>query len=158
MVKLFHLADQEYHSIISTSDPNLSGFAKAGGKLLLWHGTSDTAIPPGQTKAYYDSVLEYAKTPYSGIEDVSDFFRLYMVPGVGHCEGGDGALPLNALLKLRKWVEQGIPPEELEGESFTRSDGEKIYRKLCRYPSVARYLGRDRDFRSAESFTCADSF
>ncbi|KAJ9602611.1 hypothetical protein H2200_012804 [Cladophialophora chaetospira] len=156
--RLFHQADQEYHSLISTSDPDLSAFANAGGKLIAWHGTSDSAIPPGQTTQYYESVLEYAKTPYSGIEDVSDFFRLYMVPGVDHCAGGDGALPINALLKLRKWVEEGIAPEELDGESFGRSDGEKIYRKLCRYPSVARYRGGDHDSRKAESFTCADSF
>lgn len=158
LVRLFHQSDQEYHSLISTSDPDLSAFAQAGGKLLLWHGTSDEAIYPGQTMQYFESVLEHAKTPSSGIDNVNDFARLFMVPDVGHCGGGDGVLPINALGKLRAWVEEGKGPDVLQGESFARRDGEKVYRELCQYPLVARYRGGGMDFRKAESFECAESF
>ena len=158
LVRLFHQSDAEYHSLISTSDPDLSEFARAGGKMVLWHGMADEAIYPGQTVQYYNSVLEFAKTPYSGIDNVDDFARLFMVPGVGHCGGGDGILPINALEKLRRWVEDGIVPEVLQGESFDRKDGKKVYRELCRYPSVARYRGGGRDWRKKESFECADFF
>lgn len=156
--RLFHLSDQLYYSAISTSDPDLSDFERAGGKLLLWHGTSDEAIMPGQTVQYYNSVLDSAKTPYTRVKNVDDFFRLFMVPGVQHCGGGEGAVPINVFQQLRDWVEKGVAPEELDGESFTRSDGEKIHRKLCRYPDVARYKGKGHDMRKASSFECAPSF
>ena len=38
-----------------TSD--LSAFKQHGGKLLLYHGWADPAIPPGNTVLYYKSVL-----------------------------------------------------------------------------------------------------
>ena len=158
LMRLYDQSEVEYHSLISTSDPNLSRFAQSGGKILVWHGTSDEVIMPGQTTQYYNSVLDYAQTQYSGIENVEDFFRLFMVPGVQHCGGGEGALPINTLRDLRRWVEEGVAPQELDSESFTRSDGDKIYRRICKYPLVARYKGEGHDIRRADSFECADTF
>ncbi|KIW81870.1 hypothetical protein Z517_04896 [Fonsecaea pedrosoi CBS 271.37] len=175
LVRLFDQSEEEYHSFISTSNPDLSAFRGRGGKMITWHGTSDEAIMPGQTEQYYEEVLQreqrrrqrrrqYTQTSQSDTtsdneddDDVRDFYRLFLAPGVQHCGGGEGALPVNALGQLRTWVEQGVPPEILHGESFTRPRGDKIRRPLCQYPLVARYKGHG-DTSEAESFECADSF
>ncbi|KIY01802.1 uncharacterized protein Z520_01940 [Fonsecaea multimorphosa CBS 102226] len=176
LVRLFDQSEEEYHSVISTSNPDLSAFHRRGGKIITWHGTADQAIPPGQTQEYYEAVLRhFSETPptSSGADDrdrraghVRDFFRLFLVPGVQHCGYGEGALPVNVLTKLRDWVERGIAPDVLHGESFTRANrgdgdgdgsGDKITRPLCPYPLVARYKGHG-DVRKAESFECATSF
>ena len=164
--RFFHQSSQEYDSLIGTSDPDLSAFATAGGKLLLWHGTSDEAIPYSQSEAYYESALSFfssspsVKTPSSShsISNVTDFFRFFPVPGVGHCGGGEGHLPLNALHQLRQWVENDVPPETLHGETFSRKDGVKMFRDLCMFPKVARLKGQGWNVSQADSFECADRF
>jgi hypothetical protein len=159
--RLFHQSSQEYGSFIGTDDPNLSAFAAVGGKLLMWHGGADEAIYPGQSDQYYSSVQSFfdaVPVQDSARPKVTDFFRFFVVPGVRHCGGGDGLLPINSLQALRTWVEHGEPPSTLEGESFTRTDDEKLYRNLCMYPQVARFKGKGHDMREKESFECVDSF
>ncbi|OQV10281.1 hypothetical protein CLAIMM_14302 [Cladophialophora immunda] len=156
--RLFAQSEEEYHSFLATSNPDLSAFHRRGGKMITWHGTSDEAIMPGQTQQYYDEVLRHAGTPHSGIDgEVRDFYRLFLAPGVQHCGGGEGALPVDVLGQLRRWVEERVAPDVLHGESFTRRHGDKIRRPLCRYPLVARYKGHG-DAKKAESFECATSF
>ncbi|KIW94148.1 uncharacterized protein Z519_05464 [Cladophialophora bantiana CBS 173.52] len=155
LVRLFRQSDEEYHSFLSTSSPDLSAFHKRGGKMITWHGTSDEAIMPGQTVQYYEEALRFAA---SGIStDTKDFYRLFLAPGIQHCGSGEGALPIKVLPQLRKWVEEGVAPDVLEGESFGRDHGDKIRRPLCMYPLVAKYKGHG-DMRKAESFECAGSF
>ncbi|KAI1624792.1 tannase and feruloyl esterase-domain-containing protein [Exophiala viscosa] len=155
--RLFHQSDQLYRSIIATDDVDLSDFAAHGGKMITWHGMTDEAIMPGQTQTYYEKVLAHAATETHDNVSVADYYRLFLAPGVDHCGGGTGALPINVMAKLRAWVEDGVPPETLDAESFSRPGGDKIRRPLCMYPLVARYKGHG-DARKAENYECADSF
>ncbi|OAP64932.1 hypothetical protein AYL99_00904 [Fonsecaea erecta] len=158
LVRLFDQSDEEYHSLLSTSNPDLSAFHARGGKIITWHGTSDEAIMPGQTQQYYDEVLRrFGGSHSDNGSHVRDFYRLFLVPGVQHCGSGEGALPVGVLAQLRRWVEEGVAPDVLHGESFTRPHGHKIHRPLCPYPLVARYKGHG-DVGKAESFECATSF
>ncbi|THY31333.1 tannase and feruloyl esterase [Aureobasidium pullulans] len=138
-------SQREYDSIIGTNWPDLSEFRDAGGKMISWHGLADDRIPPNGTSHYYDRVL--AET-----SNVSDFYRYFEAPGVGHCAGGAGAVP-NALADLVKWVEEGIVPDTLKA---TGQNGDSTVRELCQYPLVQRYLGGDP--KVASSFKCAASF
>ena len=70
---------------LDSVDPDLSRFADRGGKLILYHGWNDPAISPWNTIAYYQSVQQ-KMTPAR----VQSFARLYMVPGMEHCNGGPG--------------------------------------------------------------------
>jgi feruloyl esterase len=87
---------------INATDPDLSAFRQRGGKLIHYHGWSDPQIPPGSSVAYYQSVLNKMG------ETVPDFYRLFLVPGMGHC-GGE----VDPIEDLEQWVEQKHAPEKL---------------------------------------------
>src|SRR4029453_13488493 len=108
---------------------------------------------------YYDSV----KTFLSRFPDarsasgrsVSDFYRLFMVPGMGHCGGGAGPNSFDAFSALETWVERGIAPAQMVGTGPIPGDpSKKMTRPLCLYPSVARYKGTG-DPNDAANFSCA---
>jgi len=48
-----------------------------------------------------------------GAADTQAFARLFMLPGVAHCGGGDGPGSFNGLGALMGWVEQGQAPSSL---------------------------------------------
>ncbi|EON68639.1 hypothetical protein W97_07897 [Coniosporium apollinis CBS 100218] len=146
---IFRQSVQEYASIIGTDDPDLSAFRDAGGKMITWHGLADPLIPPNGTVDYYDRVV--ATDP-----EVMDYYRVFLAPGVGHCSGGPGPYPENALGALVDWVEQGVAPEELAATS-PAVNGTVARRPLCPYPLVARWDGVG-DWTEASSYECAASF
>lgn len=78
--------------------------------------------------------------------------RMFMVPGMGHCEGGVGADTFDAMEPLSQWVERGVVPAQFEAKRVV--DGAVVRtRPLCAYPSVARWNGRG-DSRAAATFSC----
>ncbi|MEU7482121.1 tannase/feruloyl esterase family alpha/beta hydrolase [Lentzea sp. NPDC042327] len=137
---LFRQSVREYDAVIGTSDPDLSAFRRAGGKLLTLVGTNDQLIPPGGTLAYREQVERTTAR-------VDDFYRLFLAPGVDHCAGGPGAAPTNQLGALVDWVEHGKAPATL---AATAPDG--ATRDLCPYPRVSRYVHGDP--KAASSYRC----
>jgi len=141
--RLFAQSKREYANI-DTSNPNLTAFRAAGGKLITWHGEADELIFPAGTKDYYQRVD--AATP----GHTEDFYRLFMAPGVGHCAGGTGPAPTDPLAAVVTWVEQGRAPETLPAQSETAT------RNLCRYPLVSHYTGGD--VNQASNYRCARTY
>lgn len=132
--------------MIGTGDPDLTDFKKAGGKMITWHGNSDPVIPFNGTVDYYERV--------SALDaDTTDYYRFFPVPGLGHCGGGTGWFPGDALDSLVDWVENGKAPETLYAEVLGENP-ENITRsvELCAYPKVLTYVGGDGNQPS--SFTC----
>ncbi|NUT50404.1 MAG: tannase/feruloyl esterase family alpha/beta hydrolase [Saccharothrix sp.] len=144
--ELFAQSVREYDEVIGTSDPDLSRFRRAGGKLITFVGADDQLIPPGGTLAYRDRV----ERRMGGASRVNDFYRLFLAPGVEHCGGGKGAVPTNALGALVDWVEHGKAPATLPAAT---ADGGRT-RDLCAYPRVSRYRGHG-DPAVASSYHCA---
>jgi hypothetical protein len=134
------LSETEYHSILSSADPDLAGFHASGGKMIAWHGMSDETIPPAGSVAYFEQVLR--NNPKA-----EGFFRFFEAPGVGHCIGGPGHIPTEPFEQLVAWVENNIPPDELRAAT---SSG--LTRSLCPYPSRQLYVGGDPKLNT--SFTC----
>ena len=148
---LFAYSATQYHDIIGTDNPDLSAFHRRGGKLLTWHGVGDTVIFPEGTTDYYNRV----KDTMAG-EDVDEFYRLFLAPGVGHCEGGAGPVPVDPLSQLVAWVEEGKAPETMPAQTIN-ANGTTVSRSLCQFPLVSLYDGQgDPDL--AESYTCASHF
>jgi hypothetical protein len=131
-----------WRSRLGAANPRLQPFQQAGGKLITWHGTADTTIPPKGSTHYYDRVLRHNS-------NVSDFFRHFEAPGVGHCSGGLGPLPNAALEQLVGWVENGTAPATLEASSAATG----LQRPLCPYPSRQVFVGGEAN--SSASFACA---
>ncbi|MFD9736498.1 tannase/feruloyl esterase family alpha/beta hydrolase [Umezawaea sp. NPDC059074] len=148
--QLFRASHQKFADVIGADDPNLARFARAGGKLLSWHGQTDELVPTQGTVDYRRRV----ERAFGGARKVDDFYRLFLLPGVNHCvPGGAGPFPTDDLGALVDWVEKGKAPATLRA-SVTGTDGRTVTRDVCRYPKVARYTGHG-DPASAANFRCA---
>ncbi|KAG7109364.1 feruloyl esterase like protein [Verticillium longisporum] len=152
MTDLFAVAPGTYDSIIGSNNPDLSAFRDAGGKLISWHGTADQLIMINNTIRYREQV----EAVMGGADLVDDFYKFYLAPGVGHCEGEAGATPRKVLDALVAWVEKAEDPGRLSG-TMKNLDGEEAERIICPYPLVPRYDGVS-DPNDARSFDCATSF
>ena len=91
---------------INAVDPDLRPYFSRGGKLLMYHGWADPQTPPQNSIRYYNRVREAV-----GDKAASDSLRLFMVPGMGHCEGGDGTDTFDEVAALAGWVERGETPD-----------------------------------------------
>jgi feruloyl esterase len=97
-----------YAPIMDATDPDLSAFQAHGGKLIQYHGWNDPGIAPGFSLEYY-ARLQAAM----GRKRVEDFYRLYMVPGMLHCGGGDAPTQVDWQTAIEAWVEHGTAPSVL---------------------------------------------
>jgi hypothetical protein len=122
------------HPLFDATDPDLSAFAARGGKIVLWHGWSDPHISPINTIAYHEAVERTM-----GKERAAAFERLYLLPGVYHCGGGEGPSLVDLLTPVIDWVERGVAP----GAVIARAGGTAPrMRPVYPYPAVARYIGQ----------------
>src|SRR5262249_16965558 len=108
-------ATEKLARVLDSNDPDLKRFRERGGKLILYHGWSDAAIPAFSTIDYYRSVEQKM-----GAGVTAGMVRLYMVPGMQHCGGGSGANffgqggpgkappESNIEIMLERWVEDGV--------------------------------------------------
>lgn len=130
-------------SFLNATNPDLSAFKARRGKLILWHGWADPALPARTTEDYYGRVL--ALDPAA-----AEFCRLFLIPGCFHCGGGPGAAEVDWLAVMVDWVEEGRPPDRLI--AARRERGETVMtRPLFPYPKRAVYNGVGNP-NHAESF------
>lgn len=126
---------------------DFTGFQESGGKLLTWFGLGDEYIPPPGIMRFRDQV----EKRHGGSAAVDEFYRLFLAPGAGHCFGGRGPVPVDALKTLVSWVEHNNAPDVLHAAT-QRPDGSLMTRNLCRYPKRLTY--REGDPNHADSFSC----
>ena len=88
-----------------------------------------------------------------GAEKAADSIRLFMVPGMAHCGGGDGTSVFDSLAVLEQWVEQKKTPAQILASHVTNGVADRT-RPLCPYPTIAAYKGSG-DTNDAANFTCA---
>jgi len=142
-----HLAEigKRDNLILDANDPNLTPFASRGGKLLMYQGWAEPGIPPRNIVSYYGKVQKQTR-------NAAESVRLFMVPGMGHCGGGDGASTFDMLAALDTWVSTGKAPETIPA-SRTRNGAIDRTRPLCAYPKYAAYSGSG-SLEDAANFKC----
>ncbi|CAE6427739.1 unnamed protein product [Rhizoctonia solani] len=171
--QLTAIADGTDPGQINAINPNLEPFFRRGGKLMHYHGWADPLIPAGTSVWYYEHVRDYFKR-----EDVGKGYRLFMLPGVGHCGGGPGANAFGGagqkgitrggqgqshvfdarhdmILATMAWVEKDVPPESLVGVKYVNDNvtlGTEFNRLFCPYPQEAIYKGGD--VNSTKGYSC----
>jgi hypothetical protein len=156
-------AEDKTASALNATNPDLSSFKTRGGKLILYHGWDDPAIPAMNTVNYYESVISTM-----GQHNADAIVRLYMVPGMQHCYGGPGAVSFgqdgnglsdpqqNIRLALEQWVEKDRAPTSILAAKYAPDNPghhPTITRPLCTYPAAAKYKGKG-DTNDAANFAC----
>jgi feruloyl esterase len=155
-------ADEKIGRLVDQVNPDLSPFKAKGGKVLVYQGWQDPVVNALDTIAYYEQV----RARQGSQARTDEFFRLFLVPGMGHCSGGTGATVFgnqggvapaidsdhDVLAALDAWVERGIAPARIIA---SRVDGGKVVRTrpLCPYPTRAVYIGQGST-DDAASFAC----
>ncbi len=134
--------------LLNAIDPNLKPFIDHGGKLIQYHGWGDPQIAPANSVRYYQSVLD----ALGGAAKVQGSYRLFMVPGMAHCGGGDGASNFDMLSALEGWVEKGTAPNQIAASRIRDGKIDRT-RPLCPYPQLAVYKGTGST-DDAANFAC----
>lgn len=132
--------------LADATDINLRDFRANGGKLIMTYGWADQILQPMMGVNYYEQAVT-ANGPNG-----RDFMRLFMIPGMTHCAGGNGPDQNDAITAVIDWVETGTPPDRIEARKIV--DGETVRsRPICPYPEVARYDGSG-SIDEASNFIC----
>ncbi len=145
--------------ILDVPSNGLAAFFARGGKLLLSHGWTDGLIPASNTLKFYD----YGLRPMQSGEVLDRQLRLFMVPGMDHCAGGEGVSQFDTLGIIDEWATTGAAPDRIIATRPTMAGGppgapagpprEPMTRPICRYPFSAEYLGQG-DPNDPASFRC----
>jgi len=134
---------------------DLSRFVTHGGKLLMYHGTADPIVATQDTINYYERIISEQR---STLDAVQSFARLFPVPGMGHCSGGNGPNAFDALSPLVEWVEHGNAPEQIIATKYVNNNaslGVQMARRICAYLKQPHYLGTG-DANTAANYVCFD--
>ena len=132
---------------LSPRSANLKPFVERGGKLLIYHGWGDQNVAPRSSTGYYERLVDAL-----GKSQVDSSVRLYMVPGMGHCGGGEGPNVFDTVTPLAQWREHGTAPKEIIASQVTNGAVSRT-RPLCPYPEVGQYKGTG-SVDQAENFVC----
>ena len=165
-LNMFTTPMDDFNSAVNATDPtftqsattymeatstNLDTFRANNGKIIFYHGESDPVFSMYDTVKYYDNLTSrYGK-------DTGSFARLFLIPGMNHCEYGSYALdsfdPLTAIVN---WVEGGVTPDSMIAGTSPNNTAQPPgrTRPLCPYPKFAQYTGAPAGSEDATSFTC----
>ncbi|CAF9913440.1 MAG: hypothetical protein GOMPHAMPRED_007915 [Gomphillus americanus] len=159
---------------------DLSKFQANGGKLIIYHGLADTTVPTSSSLLYYQKVKQSFAATNPGTS-IDDFFKFYLVPGMGHC-GGSTVAPYyiaaagqivktssgtgfstpgyvdtkhDVLLAMMDWVEHNNAPDHIIASKWVSdnaTNGLSMQRPLCPYPEQQKFIGGN--YKAAGAWTC----
>jgi len=136
-------ADQ---GLLYGGEPDLSRFFNRGGKLLMYHGWADPLVSPDT------SLIMFKRINDTVGRAAANSVALFMVPGMGHCQGGPGTDQFDKVAALDRWVESGTKPQSIVATHMTDGVADRT-RPLCAYPASARYTGTGST-DDAKNFRC----
>ena len=118
---------QPARAVLESTNPDLAAFRARGGKMITFSGWEDTGINPRSIFEYWDQVAARM-----GRASAMDTFRVFMVPGMGHCQGGAGAADyFDMMTPLIEWVEAGVAPTSVIASKRAPDGGAAFTRRLC---------------------------
>lgn len=148
--------------MVDQVNPDLDAFRRRGGKAIVYQGWQDPVVSAIDTIAYYDRV----RARHASQAEIDAYFRLFMVPGMGHCSGGTGTTSFgnqggrapvtdadhDLLSALDAWVEKGGAPNRIIASRVVNNATVRT-RPLCPHPQRAVYSGSGSTDEAA-NFVC----
>ena len=155
------------HSPAIDNSTDISAFTGRGGKLILYHGLSDSGPPWPYTVSYFHKVAE--RQGFGQHDDMlrqaEDFMKLYLVPNMGHCGGNASTDQFDMLTPMVNWIENDTAPDTVvaSGVNFSPVLGTLSglptmrSRPLCPYPQTLRYTGpKGGNIAAASNYSCIE--
>lgn len=96
--------------ISGAENPDIRKFTDRGGKLLMYYGWSDGIGGAREAMDYYETAGRVL-----GSQAADNSLRLYMIPGMNHCGGGEGASVFDWVGTIDSWVTKGEAPKSVSG-------------------------------------------
>lgn len=141
--RLFDRSVAEHAAVFDTSNPKLKPFFDRGGKTIIWHGLADSNFPAEGTIKYVQAIRRTV-----GVAPTDGSLRFYLAPGVGHCGGGRGPVPVGLLDSLIAWVEKSEAPETVSAEVRDGSGPVEAHWRLVPYRGdLAKTLAESHSIR-----------
>ncbi|OTB00662.1 hypothetical protein M426DRAFT_26363 [Hypoxylon sp. CI-4A] len=144
-----------YLDSLQTTLPDLTPFQSSGGKLLHYHGESDSSIPAASSVHYWQSVRSVMygdeAEDEAALQSLQDWYQLYLVPGAGHCGANSlqpGPYPQNNMDIMIDWVENGVKPTRLNATVSSGTNAGET-QMLCQWPTRPLWQGSN-----SSSFDC----
>jgi len=119
---------------LDATSTDYSEFKKRKGKMIIYHGWNDPALSAYATIEHYEALREKDSA-------ISDYVRLFLLPGVLHCSSGPGPDKADWIGLLRDWVENGNAPDRVI-MSKVRNGQVEMTRPVFPYPRKAVYDGK----------------
>jgi Tannase and feruloyl esterase len=137
----WQFTDQGFRSMFPAANvqdamsTDLSAFRRHGGKLIMWQGWADQAIPTYGTVDYYETLA----SRNGGFGATQQFAKLFLFPTVAHCGGGYANSSFDLVLPMVQWVEGGASPSQITATDTIA--GNTVTRPVYPYPQVPEYNG-----------------
>lgn len=139
--------DKTFGAAETKNPAKMAAFIQQGRKMILYHGTSDPAIPAARSVRFYGDL---SRTLHGS---AAASVRLFLVPGMQHCSGGIGPDQFDTLSAIEAWVEHGKAPDAIAAS--TKPDSAAPHSlPLCPFPRQARYSGAGAT-TDASNWACA---
>jgi feruloyl esterase len=169
------LGNETVDQVFNSRSRDLDPVKQEGGKIIQYHGWDDGNIPPMEGVDLFNSVVadqekRHHLTEQKAQAETEEFYRLFMVPGMGHCAGGAGPSSFgqggaatagddpeqDTLTALEQWVEKGVAPEKfIASRMDQKTRTVDMTRPVCAYPKTPVYKGAG-SVNDASNFICED--
>lgn len=144
-------AKSKLPKLVDADSTDLSSFKASGGKLFIYHGWADPLIVPKPIIDYYQRTA----SDNGGLNALSEYARLFMIPGWGHCWEKPAEAPdqFDPLEIVANWVENGTAPNYFIAAQHDSSGRKTRTRPICAYPKRAVLVDKEQA-NKASSYDC----
>lgn len=137
---------QRYSATLQTVWTDLEDFQNHGGKVIHYHGEADASVPTISSTIYHDQVrrVMYPDLSYAdGIEALGEFYKLFLIPGAGHCAPSalNGPFPQTMIGSIIDWVENGVAPKSYLNATILQGSLKGTRQDICAWPARPHWTG-----------------